>query len=349
MRVLIHLCRRRAASGQGGSRRVIAVAVIVAALAHSAEAPAATSSTFTASVDPPAPGTAGQATPVAVGTEGKFASDAVGQAPTPVTRYTIAFPSTFTYRGDQRPTCPMTTASKGPGACPSTSELARGNADLTAQAGATSFPGKADLYLYNAGPGKLTMLFHLTDPTRYDLALTGTVTTEAGAFGPVLSIDTSPMTNGAPGTVHLQRVALNFLKGAAAPPAGGSQTKTSKRKRAYSRCVKRAKKLAGKKRKAALKKCRRLRHRKPKTPTSQSAQSQPSVFDAGPCPDGKWVIEGRFEFKDGTKQARDATVVCSGGSAPPPPQPQPVPCPLPAPLCPSALDWTVAPKGAAVL
>lgn len=315
-------------------RRAAVVVAVAVPASWPAAAPAVTTSSFAATLDPAIAGTAQQPAPVKIDTEGRFGSDAAGQQPAPVTKYSIALPSTFAYNGDKRETCSAAVAGRGPGACPASSVIATGKAELVAQAGVTSFPGRADLYVYNAGSGLLTVLFHLTDPTTYDLALAGTVTRESGPFGPVLSIDTSPMTTGSPGTVVLKRVTLTFPRGAAAPTA-----RKPTRKQRHAACKRKARKLRGRRRSAALRACRRRYGPRRKPARASAAPSTPSVFSVGACPGGAWVLQGRFEFKDGTRQVRDASVTCGAVSSPPGSAP-PVPsCPLPPPICAGSPAW----------
>lgn len=205
----------------------LAVTAAVAATGDAAHAAV----TFSATVTPPAPGTAGAPNPVAVGLRATLPAPSANAKPRPIRGLQISLPDGFATTLASIPSCLKPRfAARGAAGCPADTRLGGGSASFVYVAGSLRFKASTDeLMLFHgerrrtpSGHGSTLHLYaRVTTPIHYVFSIAGTIEDRQPSLGPLVSFDLGDVVNPPEGgTVYVTRAAFDIDRGLAAGPCG---------------------------------------------------------------------------------------------------------------------------------
>jgi hypothetical protein len=324
------------------ARHVIELVLALAIFGLSAASSSAATS-MTASADPVAAGTASKPQPLDLHLAVDLNSDASG-LPTGVAKgIAFALPAEFIDTTGAFGTCPRETVkAEGPDECPRGSVLGSARLAGTPTVLPTTHASTDRGVLVRVGERKIVFWWHLSNPVVLQGIFDGTISTTNAPFGPLVSVDLTPLADGS-GSGGLQlrtnRLELNLLRATASTEPKRTTRKPSCRQRA--RRIKNARR-----RRAAIRRCRRHksahRHKRARG-SAQASQSGQSIapFSSVGCSSGEWPFEARISYDNNTSESVGTKIACQAEQAPPgnpavPPAciPGVLPCPSPARLDP---------------
>ncbi len=293
--------------------RLVGLLVAAAALVV---APAAAAESLTAAIEPPEIGTPTASKPVDV----KLALTVEGAKR--AAKITTVLPAELASRLDRFGSCPYDTVlAKGPSGCPKNAVIGDGHFAATIPGYANYAFQTKQVVLYRAGAGKVALWWKAEDQgASFTHAAPGTVS------GNAVTWDFSEYAvKGLGGyTLALSTLSTNFRRTTL------DLTTPPKKKKKLS-CTAKAKRMKNaKKRRAALRRCKKRKPARPRAATTVAP------FETTGCPASGWAFTATVAYADGSEGKAAATLPCSG-QAPPPPPPPPkgLLCP---PLCLSASD-----------
>ncbi|WP_354699369.1 hypothetical protein DSM112329_05084 [Paraconexibacter sp. AEG42_29] len=192
---------------------VVVVCAAVAGAAGPATAVAAEKVRFGVAVDPAVGGTAAAPSPVAARLT--LAVGSQDRPPAEARELAVAFPQGFTFTGVRAAVCDAEDLGvRGPTACPSGSQIGAGQASFVYLPSSLRIRGTTDaMALYAAGPGKVLLYLHVTQPTTLAFVFPGTVTPGDAASGPVVTFDLREVADASTGTTSLTQVTLDLPRG----------------------------------------------------------------------------------------------------------------------------------------
>ena len=274
-------------------------ALVCAGIAAQLLASTAQAATFTATVNPSAPGTtqSPRAHTTALSLS-KIDPGLDGNAKAAITTLVDSLPADFAATLSHYSSCSASVVVHGDNKpnCPAGSVL--GTVSATAYVPALAFSTMSDHgYIYKIDNNTMRVWVHVSNPIPAGVVVQGTLSQGVAPFGPVVTWDFTPLANGSQtgSEVRVNRVDFSWEQaGTASPTPGPSRrckaaSKRSKRKhRRSTHCIK--------------------RKRKPTTTTAQYAP-----FVSSGCSTGKWPFEAQITFADNTKETDDTSVGCTPG------------------------------------
>lgn len=222
----------RTARRTGPKARILLRAILVATATVAVTGDAARAAvTFSATVTPPAPGTAGAPNPVAVGLRATLPAPSADAAPRPINGLQISLPDGFATTLASVPSClEPRFAARGAAGCPADTRLGAGSASFVYVAGSLRFNASTDeLMLFHgarrrtASGYESTVLLYarVTKPIYYVFSIAGTIEDRQPPLGPLVTFDLGDVVNPAEGgTVSVTRAAFDVERGFAAGPCG---------------------------------------------------------------------------------------------------------------------------------
>jgi hypothetical protein len=321
-------------------RRLVTVWVFAIVMSFTPVGRAWAASQFSASAEPTTPGTATAPVPVDVTLDYHAETDPTGSPVKAAERVTQLLPSDFVSQLGAFGTCPRSTvhaAATGgphdPPKCPANSVVGAGAFETFVPS--IRLDASSDkVIIYSTGDGGLTAWYHVTKPAEFTGYEDGQIGNGSSPFGPIVVWDISRDADGRTVSgveARLKHWQTQYLRSAASGggvPAGAAPKKPRKLS-----CEQRARKIKNtKRRRSALRRCRKHRRHARRRARSTAEQAQHALFASTGCPAGKWPFGLEVSYKDASNEKLDASVTCNSSGpdgTPPPPAcslPPPLPC-----------------------